>query len=273
MNVSEGRDPAVLGALGRAAGDALLDVHADPDHHRAVLTLGGSGTEEAVRALAGAALEHLDLSAHHGAHPRFGVLDVVPFVPLDDGGSPLAGAADLGEALAARDRFAAWAGTALDLPCFWYGPERSLPEVRRWAFVDLVPDTGPPHPHPRAGACAVGARHALVAYNLWLTGVGVEVARAVAGALRGPAVRALGLDVGGRAQVSCNLVDPAVAGPADVYDAVRRLTGEAGGTIERSELVGLVPAAVLGGTARGRWAELDLDEDRTIEARLRRRPR
>lgn len=258
VNVSEGRDRAVLERLAAAAGPSLLDVHTDAHHHRSVLTLGGDGAavERDVRALAVEAVASLDLRAHRGAHPRLGVLDVVPFVPLDGG--------RLGPAIAARGRFATWAAAELGLPCFLYGPERPLPEVRRRAFRDLAPDTGPPGPHPSAGATAVGARTWLVAYNLWLApGVTVAEAREVATALRGPAVRTLGLDLGGTAQVSCNLIDPLTVGPADVYDAVAtRLP------VDRAELVGLVPAAVLDAVAPDRWAGLDLDPARTIEARL-----
>ena len=105
----------------------------------------------------------------------------------------------------------------------------------------------------------------LVAYNVWLAdGVGVDEARRVAAAVRRPGVvRALGLDVGGRAQVSMNLVDPLVMGPAEAFDAVQALVA-----VDGAELVGLVPAAVLDAVPRGRWAELDLGPSRTIEARL-----
>ena len=215
VNVSEGRDRAVVAAIARAGSDALLDVHSDPDHHRSVLTLAGPGPdlEEAVRAVARATVQRIDLRRHDGVHPRLGALDVVPFVPLGPDGSPGGPGIDLGPALEARDRFAAWAGAELALPCFLYGPERTLPEVRREAFGRLAPDTGPPGPHPGAGACAVGARPVLVAYNVWLTTPDLAVARAVASAIRGPAVRALGLAVGGATQVSCNLIDPLAVGP------------------------------------------------------------
>jgi len=270
VNVSEGRDPAVVGAIAAAGAEFLLDVHRDPDHNRSVLTLAGPGTDldGAVRAVARATLEHVDLRRHQGVHPRFGALDVVPFVPLGAGGSPARPGDDLTPALEARDRFAAWAGRELALPCFCYGPGRSLPEVRRGAFAALAPDTGPPAPHPSAGACAVGARSALVAYNVWLGTNDVAVARAVAAAIRGPAVRALGLEVGGVAQVSCNLVDPFAFGPAQAYDAVRRLAEEAGTGVARAELVGLAPAAVVGAVPAARRGALDLDPERTVEARL-----
>ena len=256
VNVSEGRRRGVLDALAAAAGASLLDVHTDPHHNRAVLTLAGGDLEESVRAVAVEAVHRIDLRAHVGVHPRLGALDVVPFVPL--------AGATMADAAAARDRFASWAAARLGIPCFLYGSERSLPEVRRRAFVDLDPDMGRPVPHPTAGAICVGARSVLVAYNLWLAPeAGVDVARSVAAALRGPAVRALGLDVGGRAQVSTNLLDPLVTGPARVYDEVAALAPLAG-----AELVGLVPEAVLDAVPPERWAELDLSPDRTIEARL-----
>ena len=124
--------------------------------------------------------------------------------------------------MAARDRFAAWAGDALGLPCFVYGPERSLPDLRRQAWRDLAPATGPAVAHPTAGAAAVGARPVLVAYNLWLagdqdyreTGDLLGMARQFAATIRGPGIRALGLLVGDRVQVSCNLTEPWNVGPA-----------------------------------------------------------
>ena len=251
----------MVDAIAAAAGDHLLDVHADPHHHRAVLTLAGEDAlQEAVRAVAVEAVRRIDLRDHVGAHPRLGALDVVPFVPLGD--------ATMADALAARRRFTAWAGTELALPCFLYGPERSLPEVRRGAFAALAPDAGPPAPHLTAGATCVGARPVLVAYNVWLAPeADVGVARAVAAAVRGPAVRALGLDVGGRAQVSMNLVDPTAYGPEQAYDEVA-----ARAPVDRAELVGLVPGEVLEAVPASRWAELDLDASRSIEARIDRRP-
>jgi glutamate formiminotransferase / 5-formyltetrahydrofolate cyclo-ligase len=254
INVSEGRRSDVIDTISGAAGDSLLDVHRDADHHRSVITVVG---EEAARAVAAAAVAGIDLTGHDGAHPRMGAVDVVPFVPI--------ASTDLGEALAARGRFATWAGSELGVPCFLYGPERTLPQVRRTAFTDLTPDTGPPQPHPSAGATAVGARPVLVAYNVWLAQPDLDLARRIAARLRGPAVRALGLAVGEHVQVSMNLLAPDAVGPAEVYDAVAMLA-----PVARAELVGLLPAAVLDRADRHRWTELDLADDRTIESRLER---
>lgn len=271
VNISEGRDRRLIDEIAAAAGRSLLDVHVDADHHRSVLTLAGT---DAPRAVARAACATLDLRDHAGVHPRIGVVDVVPFVPLV-GSTPL-------EAVAARDSFARWAARDLGVPCFLYGPlgrhapvdshgdggwqawsaSRTLPEVRRGAFGALQPDLGPDRPHPSAGAMAVGARPFLVAYNVWLDTDDLALARRIAAELRGPSVRALGLPVGGVVQVSMNLVDPEQVGPAAVVDAITRRA-----PVLRTELVGLVPRSVLEGTSQDRWAELDLAEDRTIEAR------
>jgi glutamate formiminotransferase len=242
----------VVDAIAAAAGGDLLDLHRDPDHNRSVLTVVG---ESAARAVATTAVARLDLRSHAGVHPRFGVVDVVPFVPLE-GSTP-------DDALAARDAFARWMATDLGVPCFLYGPERSLPEVRRGAFGDLRPDHGADHPHPTAGATAVGARPFLIAYNLWLADPDLPLAQRLVRALRGPAVRALALQVGSHVQVSMNLIDPDQVGPADVYDEVASVAA-----IARAELVGLVPDRVRDRIPRARWAELDLAGDKTINTRL-----
>lgn len=169
--------------------------------------------------------------------------------------------------MVARDSYAQWAADTLGIPCFTYGPERSLPEVRRGAFTTLTPDFGPGSPHPTAGAAAVGARPVLVAYNLWLAGADLALARSIAGLVRGPHLRALAFQVGQCVQVSMNLIAPDVFGPADAYDLVA-----AHAPIDRAELVGLVPNGVLHRIDPKRWAQLDLAADRTIEWRLDHRP-
>jgi glutamate formiminotransferase len=271
-NVSEGRDRAVLDALAAACGSALLDLHADADHHRAVFTMAGDGLLEAVRALARAVADRVDLRAHAGVHPRFGVLDVVPFVALH--GEPLARAAD-----AAHD-FASWIADALALPVFLYDHadlhRRTLPDARRAAFTSRTPDLGPERPHPGLGAVAVGARPPLVAINCELTSDDVALARGIAAAVRErdgglAGVRALGLALPSvdRAQVSMNLVDLGRTSVQRACERVRELARAADDDVDRVELVGLLPAAEL---ARCDPAFLEwsgIGPDRTIEARLR----
>ncbi len=264
VNIAEGRDQDVLDHLSAAAGASLRDRHADPWHHRSVFTLIDEppALATAVRELASAAYERIDLRRHHGVHPRIGVVDVVPFVALDP--------ARASEACALRDEMAEWLATRFDVPVFLYGPvgdgERTLPDIRRDAFARRGPDVGPPQPRPERGASAVGCRGLLVAWNVWLGEVTLAEARAIAHAVRGPAVRSLAFPVGESVQVSCNLIDPLRVGPSTVYDAVAAALPRSG-VIERSELVGLAPRALLEREPRERWDELDLSPERTIEAR------
>ena len=279
VNVSEGRDDRTLSELAASAGPALLDLHRDPDHNRSVLTVAGPAATvaSATRALATTAVARLDLRAHEGAHPRLGVLDVVPFVPYEPGGPA---PEDLADAVVLRDEFARWLGAELGVPSYLYGPlpggrTRTLPDIRRAALIKdeargaanaASPDFGPAQPDPRTGVTAVGARRVLVAYNVWVSSV--EVARTVAPLVRGPHVRALGLAVGRRAQVSCNLVEPDRLGPARLYDDVAARAAQAGGSAEGAELVGLIPASVLAAVPLARWAELGLSDASTVESRL-----
>ena len=267
INISEGRRQDLIAEIAASAGDDLLDVHTCEHHNRSVLTVIG---ESAPQAIARAAIANLDLSQHEGAHPRIGVVDVVPFIAL--------GNSEPAEALAARDVFAAWAAAELAVPVFLYGPlknpggdgprTRTLPEIRRTAFAELAADLGPATPDPTAGAIAVGCRPPLVAYNLWLAEPDLALARRIASSIRSDAVRALGLAVGDSVQVSMNLIDPELVGPADVHRLVADIAA-----IDRAELVGLLPAAVLDRIDERDWDRLDLAADRTIEWRLTERER
>lgn len=256
----------MLADLAAEAGTCLLDLHGDEDHHRSVLTLAGppATLEEAVHRLVSTAVERLDLRAHQGAHPRSGVVDVVPFVPLG-GGCPLPRAADLAPAVAARDRFANWATAALGLPCVLYGPlptgeVRTLPEARRMMRGTVG--------HPTAGVTAVGARPVLVAYNVWLDTDDLALAERMAREIRGPTLRALGFRLGSKVQVSCNLIDPWRLGPGQAHDEIAARLRGTGTSVVRAELVGLLPRDVLHAIDGDRWESLGLAESSTIESRL-----
>jgi glutamate formiminotransferase len=264
VNLSEGTDRSHIDRIGEAAGSLLLDTHVDGDHNRAVLTIAGA--EDPLQAAAAAvtryAVGSLDLARHDGVHPRLGVVDVVPFVDLDAPRAPSTAAS-----LHARATYATWAAQELALPCFLYGPERTLPEVRRTAWRSLHPDVGPARPHPTAGAVCVGARGVLVAYNLTVTAPR-DVAADVARALRRPGLRTLVFTVSAGTQISCNLTDPIRLGPADVYDLVTSMLEPRGAAVAAAELVGLLPASVLTRIPAERWQQLGIGPDRTIEDRL-----
>lgn len=265
INISEGRNLKLLDDLRVTAGPSMRDLHADEWHHRSVFTLINEPQLLIldVRNLIRTAFDALDLRRHEGVHPRFGVVDVVPFVAL----AP----EDSARAVELRDETAQWISENFDVPTFLYGAlegsVRTLPDVRRHAFDGLAPDFGPKSASPKLGAVAVGERPVLVAWNIWLSGVSRDETRVLAKAVRRHEVRSLALRAGGHTQVSCNLIDPMIVGPSVVYDEVAALLPE-GGEIRRCELVGLVPRNVLEAQERGRWAQLGLSDDQTIESRL-----
>jgi glutamate formiminotransferase len=271
VNVSEGQQEQVLAELATACGPALLDVHADPDHHRSVFTLAGPEVEGAALALAQVALDRIDIAAHRGVHPRMGAVDVVPFVALE--------AATPAAAVEAARRWARRAAAELGVPVFLYGEAdpagRSLPETRREAFTTRAPDFGPAVPHRSFGAMAVGARPVLVAINCELEGAELEDAREVAravrerdGGLAGVQALAFPLASRERMQVSMNLVDLEATGIEAACEEVRRLVRAAGREVAAVELVGLAPAAELRRLSPGFLAWSGIDSLRSIESRL-----
>jgi glutamate formiminotransferase len=240
-----------------------MNVHADPDHHRAVLSFLGppAAVETAAVALAEAVVELLDLSTHHGSHPRIGALDVLPFVPLASVSMP--------ETVALARRVGATLGERHRLPIYFYGQaatseaRRRLPDVRRDGYGGLEarlrslegrPDAGPARFDPRSGAILVGARDILVAFNVWLETEDLGVARAVARLVREsggglPAVQALGVPLPSRGivQVSMNLLDYRITPIPVVFDRVRHEAVRHGVAVRRGELVGLAPRAAFAG--------------------------
>jgi glutamate formiminotransferase len=266
-NLSEGRDPSFLDAAAAAvapSGARVLHRTSDADHHRSVLTVAGSGDQvlAAGTALAGLAVERIDLRGHRGLHPRIGALDVLPFVPL--------AGASLEEAVALAHRAGAAIWQRYRVPSFYYGAaarheaRRALPAVRRGEFEGLenrfadpgwAPDEGDVAKHESAGAIAIGARDVLIAFNVELESGDLAAARAIAravrerdGGLRG--LRALAFPLkDGRVQVSLNVTDAASTPLYRVVELIRNLAAERGIALARSELVGCVPREAVQATA------------------------
>jgi glutamate formiminotransferase len=282
-NFSEGRDRATIDAVGEAlaAHARLLDVHSDPDHNRSVFTLVGEdeGLVDALLAGIECARDRIDLRLHEGAHPRIGAADVVPVVPLRP--------PDLERARAAALELGRRVGEELGLPVFLYGELASGRGpaffraggidglARRLSIGELRPDFGPGELHPGAGGVIVGARKALIAFNVDLRGGSVEDARAIASVVRErdggfPGVRALGLDLpgAGRVQVSMNVEDWEAAALHEILARIEAEAAARGVEVAGSELVGLMPAGAAAAAA-GAMLRIDgFDASRLIETRL-----
>lgn len=287
-NFSEGRSVATLDALREALtsvpGVRLLDVQADQSHNRSVFTLVAApeaAAEAAFRAVR-LASERIDLRTHKGEHPRMGAADVVPFIPLEG--------VTMDDCVALAKKLGERIGAELGIPVFLYEraatrPERAnLADVRRGEFEGLRdaigkdpakrPDFGPERIHPSAGAIAVGARPFLVAYNVYLATGEPAVAKAIAkqvreagGGLR--AVKALGMLVGGEAQVSMNLVDIDVTPPHVAFEAVAAAAKRAGTEAAWSEIVGMVPERCVQGAAERHLKLREPVAPHVLEAKVR----
>lgn len=284
-NFSEGRDTEkisrIIAPVRAIPGIRVLGLHSDPDHNRSVLTFAGEEEPvlEAAVALARACAEEIDLSTQAGVHPRMGSLDVLPFVPLD--GAAIDDAARL--ARRAGERIGAL-GFAVHLyeAAATAPHRRNLADVRRGGYEGLVariddplwkPDYGPSVPDPRTGAVAIGARNFLIAFNVCLNTSDVEIARSVAYQIRErdgglPGVKALGLLVGGRAQVSMNLTDLEKTTLPEAVEAVRGAAAERGAGVDHTELVGLMPLEALLQTARHYLGLQVFGRENVIEAGL-----
>ncbi|HEY7874687.1 MAG TPA: glutamate formimidoyltransferase [Actinomycetota bacterium] len=278
--MSEGRDAAIVTELSDAlcsAGARVLDVHVDPVHNRTVLTATGAPRElvDGTAALARAAVTAIDLRIHEGAHPRVGALDVCPIVPHDE---PIEAAVDV--ARAAGDAMVEAAGVPVYFYDFAADPPKRLPEIRAGGLDRLisraaegfVPDLGPRAIDPRVGVVCVGARRALIAFNVYVS-ASQDRARALARTVRErdgglPGVRAIGIELEeGLAQVSMNLVDPDRTGIEETFAAVANGAKEAGVDVLATELVGLVPERYLP-SPDARAARLLIEPGRSVESLL-----
>ena len=260
-NFSEGTDArrveAIVAAM-RLEGVRLLDWSMDADHNRSVVTIAGDPAavvEAAVRG-AGKAVELIDLTRQQGVHPRIGAADVIPFVPISS--IKLEQCA----LLARQAGLEIW--RRYGVPVYFYEaaaarPDRAnLEDVRRGQFEGLRdavskeaarrPDLGGPGLHPTAGACAVGARKFLVAYNIYFDTADVSVVRTIAreiraasGGLKG--VKAMGVLAHGRAQLSMNITDFTVTPLSQVYRAVSVLAHKHKAALVEGEVIGLIPEA------------------------------
>lgn len=266
-NFSEARRPEVVEAIYNAIesvnGVRVLDRHSDMDHNRTVITFVGAPAaveEAAFRGIAKAA-ELIDLNEHRGEHPRIGAADVVPFVPI--------ASVTMEECVEIARRVAQRVGEELEIPVYLYEqaatrPERrNLENIRRGEYERLLeeigknperePDFGPSELGP-AGATVIGARPFLIAYNVYLTTQDVTIAKEIARAVRHSSgglrhIKALGLEVDGRAQVSMNLTDFRRTPVGRVVEMIRREAERYGVGVHHSELVGLIPMAALVDTA------------------------
>jgi glutamate formiminotransferase/formiminotetrahydrofolate cyclodeaminase len=282
-NFSEGRDRSVIDAIVEAMksvpGVTVLDVDPGADTNRTVCTFVAppdAAVEAAFRAHK-VAVDRIDMSKHHGEHPRMGAVDVTPFVPLQG--------VTMQDCVALARRLGERVGAELGIPVYLYEEaaaadyRRNLSEIRSGEYEGFAvkikdpkwkPDYGPAEFNPKSGAFVIGAREFLVAYNASLntrdTKLAMEIATKIreSGVLKkdaagnkivgpdGVAERIAGrfkqmkatgwyIDDYGRAQVSMNLTNYKVTSVHAALDGVREEGAKLGLIVTGSELVGLIP--------------------------------
>lgn len=264
-NFSEGRRPEVINAITdevkKVAGVTLLDVKADADHNRVVVTFVGEpqACKQAAFKTCAKAAELIDMRTHTGAHPRIGATDVIPFIPVKGVTMEecVTLAKELGQEIAEK----------LDIPVYLYEaaatrPDRvKLPDVRKGQYEGLIEDIKKPERHPdfgrpemnlKAGATVVGARQFLIAFNINLDTPDLKIAKKIANVIREAKggyryCRAMGvmLEARQQTQVSINMVDYTGTPLFRVFETVKSEAARYGVNVVGSEIIGLTPLQAL----------------------------
>ena len=285
-NFSEGRRPEILQAIVSAIQSidsvTLLDQSSDADHNRSVITFVGSPESVEAAAFAGIAkaAELIDMTKHSGEHPRMGATDVVPFVPISG--------VDMQDCVNIAHRLGKRVSEELGIPVYLYEEaatreeRRNLENVRRGEYEGIrdsiatdparQPDFGPAK-LGKAGAVAIGARQPLIAYNVYLNTGDVKIAKAIAKKVRTssgglPFVKGAGFLVDGKAQVSMNLTNFRGTPVAQVVDLIRQEAEQLGTSIEKSELIGLIPQEALEDAAVWYLQLKDFKREQVLERRM-----
>ncbi|MDR2816981.1 MAG: glutamate formimidoyltransferase [Proteiniphilum sp.] len=287
-NFSEGHDKRKIEEIADVfrgkEGVKLLDYSGDADHNRSVITVVGEpeALKNAVIEAIGKAVELIDLTQHHGQHPRMGAVDVVPFIPVKN--------VTMEEAVALSKEVAKTVGERFGIPVYLYEKSASaihrenLSAVRKGEFEGLAdkmkqpewtPDFGPSEPHPTAGAVAIGARTPLVAYNVNLGTNNLEIAVAISkkvrhtgGGLRFCKAMGIALEDRGVTQVSMNLTDYTQTAIYQAHELVRIEAQRYGVPVVGAEVIGLVPVEALVETAAYYLGLENFSVNQVLEARL-----
>jgi glutamate formiminotransferase len=287
-NFSEGRNleriEKIVQPFRAREGVKLLDYQRDEDHNRCVVTVVGEpeALKTAVLEAMGAAIAVIDMRAHKGQHPRMGAVDVVPFIPVKN--------MSMKEAIELSRQVAESVAQKFKLPIFLYEESatavhrRNLADIRKGQFegmpeklkqAEWKPDFGPAEMHPSAGVTAVGARMALVAYNVNLGTSNLDIAsdiarkvRHLSGGLR--YCKAIGVELKHRGivQVSINMTDFTKTALYSVFELIRIEAKRWGVAVVGSEIVGLVPMGALIDTAAYYLQLENFKTEQVLESRI-----
>ncbi|WP_291579522.1 glutamate formimidoyltransferase [Clostridium sp. UBA6640] len=287
-NFSEGRDKEkiekIMDTVRGVEGVKLLDYSSDTDHNRTVVTLVGEPTavENAIINMAEKVYGLIDMSVHHGGHPRMGALDVVPFVPISD--------ISMDECVEIANRVGKVIGEKFSIPVYLYEKAASAPHRENLATVrkgqyegffekikeeNWKPDYGPSEVNVKGGCVAISARQPLVAFNVNLGTDNLEIADKIAKTIRHLGgglrfVKAMGVMLEERniAQVSMNLVNYEKTAVYRAFEMVKMEAKRYGVPVVGSEVIGLLPMAALINSAEYYLQIENFSMDQILEKRV-----
>ncbi|WP_346898082.1 glutamate formimidoyltransferase [Clostridium sp. UBA7503] len=287
-NFSEGRNKekieAIVNVFRGVEGIKLLDYSSDADHNRSVVTVVGEpeALEKAIINMAEKVYENIDMSAHTGAHPRMGALDVVPFVPIDG--------ITMEECVEIANRVGKVIAERFNIPVYLYEKaatasyRENLATVRKGQYEGFfekikedkwAPDYGPKEVNVKGGCVAIAARQPLVAFNVNLGTDNLQIADTIAKTVRhlGGGLRfakAMGVMLEDRniAQVSMNLVNYEKTAVYRAFEMVKMEAKRYGVPVVGSEVIGLVPMAALINSAEYYLQIENFSMDQILERRI-----
>jgi glutamate formiminotransferase len=288
VNFSEGRSSEVIDSITSAFvgvdGVKLLNVEADRDYNRVVVTVAGSPqtVKETVIESVVIATRLIDMNMHSGQHPRMGATDVVPFIPIKN--------MTMAECVVLAKEVAEQIALRTQVPVFLYeaaataAHRENLADIRKGEVEGMAkkmtdarwkPDYGPDQPHPTAGVVAVGARMPLIAFNIDLATTDVSIANKIAKAIRNSSggfryIKAGGVEVKerGLVQVTMNITDYTKTPIYRVFETVKMEALRYGVSVCGSEIVGLVPMEAIIESAAYYLRFNNVDKDKILESQL-----
>ncbi|PKM63983.1 MAG: glutamate formimidoyltransferase [Firmicutes bacterium HGW-Firmicutes-20] len=288
VNYSEGRNKEVIDAItspfSEVSGLKLLNVEADEDYNRVVVTVAGDPdiVKEAVIQSVVIATRLIDMTKHTGQHPRMGATDVVPFIPIKN--------MSMAECVALAKEVGKQIALQTQVPVFLYeaaataSHRENLADIRKGEFEGMAkkmtdarwkPDFGIDQPHPTAGVVAVGARMPLIAFNIDLATSDVTIANKIAKAIRNSSggyryIKAGGVEVKqrGLVQVTMNITDYTKTPIYRVFETVKMEALRYGVSVCGSEIVGLVPMEAIVDSAAYYLRFNNVDKDKILETQL-----
>jgi glutamate formiminotransferase/formiminotetrahydrofolate cyclodeaminase len=286
-NFSEGNNSKIIEEIAQSISSVshvkLLNVEADKDYNRTVITFAGKiePVKEAAYKATETAINLIDMTKHIGGHPRLGAVDVVPFIPVSD--------VSMEQCVSISHDYGKMVADNLKIPVFLYGesartPQRkNLSDIRKGEYEGLQsklskpewkPDFGEAVFNPKSGALVTGARFFLIAYNVNLDVNDSSIAHEIALRIRESGrpkknekgefmldekgkkiiipgtlknIKAIGvlLERYHLSQVSMNVTNYLETPPHVAFEEVKKQAESVGAKVTGSEIVGLTPKAAL----------------------------